>query len=192
MFNDQVAINGTISHILDVTNPSGTFQDGVRQREYSTRSMLPTSGKLIAEFSGRRSIRDMFSKKSSGPSVASGSQPANEASDRPSVRGSQREVTASAPKTPLRSSQEPGFTSPTRASAAKDASSPAVGGKRNFPEKVGPRPLKRSKSGNTSASGPSNVAEKGQKSLKGFFKPKQDQPASQSHGNEKGASDLGS
>ena len=71
-------------------------------------------------------------------------------------------------------------------------SSPAVGGKRNFPEKVGPRPLKRSKSGNTSASGPSNVAEKGQKSLKGFFKPKQDQPASKSNGNEKGASDLGS
>lgn len=47
-------------------NPSGVFVEGDRQRDYAASSdLLLLSGRLIPEFSGRRSIRDMFSQKRS-------------------------------------------------------------------------------------------------------------------------------
>ncbi|KAE9370564.1 DNA lyase-like protein [Stipitochalara longipes BDJ] len=46
---------------------AGMFKGGVRQREWSTKDLLPLSAKLIPEFDRRRSIRDMFSKKPSLP-----------------------------------------------------------------------------------------------------------------------------
>jgi AP endonuclease-2 len=55
-------------HILDLMNPAGMFKDGVRQREYNTvKDVPPLSGKLLAEFTKRRSIRDMFTKKPTLP-----------------------------------------------------------------------------------------------------------------------------
>ena len=51
-------------HVLDLMNPTGMFKDGVRRREYDTvKDVPPLSGKLLTEFTKRRSIRDMFSKK---------------------------------------------------------------------------------------------------------------------------------
>ncbi|KAL9060883.1 MAG: hypothetical protein Q9206_000817 [Seirophora lacunosa] len=61
---DQVHVEGKNVHTLDVINPSGMFLNGHRQREYSTKDMLPMSGKLIPEFDGRRNIKDMFARKS--------------------------------------------------------------------------------------------------------------------------------
>ena len=59
--------NDALVNIRDITNPPGMFLDGERLREYSTKDLLPTSGKLLPEFdlSKRRTIRDMFSKPKS-------------------------------------------------------------------------------------------------------------------------------
>lgn len=61
--SDTVTHNGGEAHILDVMNPEGMFRDGKRLREWSSKDMLPLSGRLIPEFDRRRSIKDMFMKK---------------------------------------------------------------------------------------------------------------------------------
>ncbi|KAJ5116393.1 hypothetical protein N7456_000741 [Penicillium angulare] len=64
-FNDQVLSNGAIVHIRDIVNPPGMFQNGKRQKEYTSQCNLPTSGRLLPEFDigKRRSIKDMFARK---------------------------------------------------------------------------------------------------------------------------------
>ncbi|KAE8824987.1 hypothetical protein PTNB85_09751 [Pyrenophora teres f. teres] len=53
-----------VTHILDLMNPAGVFQNGVRQRDYDSAKDMPSlSGRLLDEFTKRRSIKDMFSKK---------------------------------------------------------------------------------------------------------------------------------
>lgn len=39
------------------------FENGKRVKQYSPEFLLPLSGKLLPEFSGRRSIKEMFSRK---------------------------------------------------------------------------------------------------------------------------------
>lgn len=65
IMKNRVQFDGRDVNLLDVMNPAGMFLDGIRQREYSKKDILPLSGKLIPEFDGRRSIRDMFSRKPS-------------------------------------------------------------------------------------------------------------------------------
>ncbi|KAJ5726402.1 class II abasic (AP) endonuclease [Penicillium malachiteum] len=50
VFNKQVLYGGEMVHVLDVVNPPGMFKSGVRQREYLSRDILPTSGRLLPEF----------------------------------------------------------------------------------------------------------------------------------------------
>ncbi|KAF4119843.1 AP endonuclease 2, partial [Geosmithia morbida] len=59
-----------VSWLLDLVNPPGMFKDGRRQIEWSQRHLLPLSAKLIPEFDKRRSIRDMFTKKTTAPPSA--------------------------------------------------------------------------------------------------------------------------
>lgn len=65
VIKNRVQFDGRDVNLLDVMNPAGMFLDGIRQREYSKKDILRLSGKLIPEFDGRRSIRDMFSRKRS-------------------------------------------------------------------------------------------------------------------------------
>lgn len=65
ILKNRVHADGRDVDLLDVMNPAGMFLNGIRQREYSKIDILPLSGKLIPEFDGRRSIRDMFSRKPS-------------------------------------------------------------------------------------------------------------------------------
>lgn len=44
-------------------NPPGMFCNGARMREQSTKDTLALSERLIPEFSGRRNVRDMFSRQ---------------------------------------------------------------------------------------------------------------------------------
>jgi AP endonuclease-2 len=44
-------------------NPSGMYEGGKKKRESSSKDLLPFSGKLLAEFDRRRSIKDMFRKQ---------------------------------------------------------------------------------------------------------------------------------
>ncbi|KAG9205676.1 Class II abasic (AP) endonuclease [Epicoccum nigrum] len=56
--------------ILDMMNPPGMFENGMRLREYSTKDVPSLSGKLLTEFNKRQNIRDMFTKKSAVPRIA--------------------------------------------------------------------------------------------------------------------------
>ncbi|KAJ5738333.1 hypothetical protein N7493_001488 [Penicillium malachiteum] len=62
VFKEQVLHGGEMVHILDLVNPPGVFKGGVRQREYLSQDILPTSGRLLPEFDldKRRSIKDMI------------------------------------------------------------------------------------------------------------------------------------
>ncbi|KAJ5198324.1 uncharacterized protein N7498_007441 [Penicillium cinerascens] len=160
VFKDRVPYQGGLTHIRDIMNPPGMFKDGERQQEYSSRFMLPASGRLLPEFDvdKRRSIKDMFTRKppstlSRSPSTAStleklattpASEPATPAiatpSETPKPPVSCEAQATKAP--PLKRSQPP----PT-ASAKRSKPTPA----------------------------PSTS---GQKSLMGFFKPKTGDAAS--------------
>src|ERR1700712_4212854 len=50
-------------------NPPDRFKDGQSLRDYSAKDLLPFSAKLLPEFDKRRSIKDMFKKQTSAPSV---------------------------------------------------------------------------------------------------------------------------
>lgn len=58
-----VESHGKHLHIIDLMNPPGTFEAGVRVRDFSpSQDLLPLSGRLLPEFDKRRSIKDMFSR----------------------------------------------------------------------------------------------------------------------------------
>ncbi|KAI4220412.1 MAG: hypothetical protein LQ349_008095, partial [Xanthoria aureola] len=161
---DQINIKGEMVHTLDVMNPQGMFMDGLRQREYSTRDMLPMSGKLIPEFDGRRNIKDMFSRKP--PSAKSqstatplvGAKEGEDAKIDENVDLSRDQILqADLPTAPLANGQ----------TAATETISPVAGKKRSSAATSTNRPLKRSRSGVSVQAAPANS--KGQQSLKGFF-----------------------
>lgn len=62
----KVAIDGMDVNVKDIMS-HGIFQDGLRQRDWSAKDLLPLSARLIPEFDRRRNIRDMFNKKPSLP-----------------------------------------------------------------------------------------------------------------------------
>ncbi|KAI8937565.1 hypothetical protein NX059_005280 [Plenodomus lindquistii] len=152
-------------HILDVMNPAGMFKDGVRLREYNPSRDIPAlSGKLLTEFTKRRNIRDMFSKKPTIPKPASATTSA--------LSGEATTLEAVIIDPPVKTSTEVD-------KALAQAAPPANGNKEplassmNSPEKrrasasASPgKPLKRTKSSNPVAG---SNATKGQQSLKGFF-----------------------
>ena len=142
---DRVQVDGEERHILDLLNPPGMFEKGIRQQEWTQKNLLPMSGKLITEFDRRRNIRDMFTRTPSMPKAAS----AADVSITPSL--------------PQMSTAE---TIVPMASPVKEDN--VVNGNGKRPAKAdAPGPaLKRTKS--TSQSATSNGT-KGQQSLKGFF-----------------------
>ncbi|OQD77140.1 hypothetical protein PENDEC_c003G04550 [Penicillium decumbens] len=154
VFKDQVPYQGGLTHIRDIMNPPGMFKDGKRQQEYSSRFMLPASGRLLPEFDmdKRRSIKDMFARKP--PSTLSRSSSAASALEKPIASP------ASGPATPTTTT--PNETLNTLVSCDTQAPG-AVPLKRSKPPPA--VSAKRSKS----ITAPSAS---GQKSLMGFFKPK--------------------
>lgn len=159
---EKIQIDGREVHTADVMNPPGMFVNGQRQREYSTKDMLPMSGKLIPEFDGRRNIRDMFTRKpslSKSQSTASPYPNNTLSSDKPDIAlapsaadSSQADIPDSgAPNGQLTMNNAPSSTSKKRSLADSSTN----------------KSLKRSKSG-SSAPALSAIG-KGQQSLKGFF-----------------------
>lgn len=170
--------------MIDVLNPPGMFQDGIRVQQWSTKNLLLMSGKLITEFDRRRNIRDMFSKKPSLPTAeSSNGMMSNESiveetfrsalnTTQPTIgRSIHREAIIAAP-------------SLSKASSARTSKEPS---KRSQKEPSLPV-AKRAKS--VSQSPIPGESQKGQKSLKGFFQPKtSSKPPSQSHSYD-GADEL--
>ncbi|KAL4740192.1 Endonuclease/exonuclease/phosphatase [Aspergillus similis] len=157
VFKDSIPLGDCQSHILDIVNPPGVFKNGERQQNYTTKFLLPLSGRLIPEFDRRRSIKDMFMRKPSQPSRKM-SSPQN------STASFSNEETSMIART---------VTNPPKHSYA-DA--PAVvpndtqqkGIVRKRPVRTEIPPVKRSKSASSQIVTPTV----GQSTLKGFFKPK--------------------
>lgn len=154
-------------HVLDLMNPQGMFKDGVRQREYdAVKDVPPLSGRLLNEFTKRRNIRDMFSKKPALPKAiyTATFTPLEGSVKTETELGTQLSVTTEAdngsafpiPKSFAANGTTSPIKSPQKSAEKRRASASASPGK----------PLKRSKS--SLASARSNTG-KGQQSLKGFF-----------------------
>ena len=161
ILKNRVQIDGREIDLLDVMNPAGMFSLGIRQREYSKKDILPLSGKLIPEFDGRRSIRDMFTRKPSLPQVEStvtsfgetefGAFVSSEASlGLEQVAQGKYQIDTSA-------KVAPNFTAPSNKKRPPESITNAQPSKR-------PKPASR-------AAAPAQT-HKGQQSLQGFFKPK--------------------
>ncbi|KAL2172583.1 hypothetical protein VTG60DRAFT_4702 [Thermothelomyces hinnuleus] len=181
---DTVDVGGSQVHIEDIMNPPGMFKDGVRQREWCQKDLLPISAKLIPEFDRRQSIKDMFFKKASASAkttsspntISSQSTPTDTVpgggSDEPQKDSTasmsqaidQPASTATLPNTASNNitSVPPQKPIPQKRQAASSTSP-------NRPQKKGKLTLSRESSSKTT-SGFS------QSSLKGFFKPKTPTP----------------
>ncbi|KAL7275452.1 Class II abasic (AP) endonuclease [Rhizina undulata] len=70
IINETVDLEGQSSHVLDLVNPNGHFQNGERQPSTSPIAQPKLSGRLLPEFKSRRSIRDMFAKAGSSNSAS--------------------------------------------------------------------------------------------------------------------------
>lgn len=128
------------------------FQNGERQQEYSTKYLLPISGRLVPEFDRRRNIKDMFARK---PVQKSSTVSTTlERTTSLQEKESQSPATSDGNNTPVQVTEE--------TKIAK-----GITRKRN--ESAPTAPIKRTKSIASQAPTPSTP---GQKTLKGFFKPK--------------------
>lgn len=172
----KVEIDGKQVDIRDLMS-DGIFKDGQRQREWSSKDLLPMSAKLIPEFDRRRNIRDMFARKPSLLSESSqkkeefgestDSQASNTTYDQSQSNGSWMTIpevssnsyTETRPKIVAN-----GIVETSNLSSAQDKPSAKRSG-----EAISPLPQKRGKVASKTAKG---QPPRGQSSLKGFFKPK--------------------
>ncbi|KAK4247846.1 Endonuclease/exonuclease/phosphatase [Corynascus novoguineensis] len=179
---DTVSLHGSKTHIEDIMNPPGMFKDGIRQREWCQKDLLPISAKLIPEFDRRQSIKDMFfrrtsasGKTKSNPTAISsqcmltgsdivlgerGSEPQKDSGPSGTQQPSQPTSTIAVPSTASNGSTP---TSPQKPPPQKRQAGSSMSPTR--PQKKGKLSLNR-ESSSKSASGLS------QSSLKGFFKPR--------------------
>lgn len=171
---DCVRREGHDVHLLDIMNPQGMYKEGKRLRDWDTKDLLPQSAKLLNEFDRRRSIKDMFTKKPSQPTVKqdpailASAESVGETDELPSTQASNVPPSPSPAATPIR---------PTASSAADSKSpsktaSPAALSKRSAPV-ASSRPQKKAKTAVGKDTGKSGPA---QSSLMGFFKPKTQTP----------------
>ncbi|WAO87045.1 Endo/exonuclease/phosphatase domain-containing protein [Fusarium falciforme] len=176
-FADKVTMEGKERALLEVLNPSGMFRDGERQRDWSSKDLLPLSAKLIPEFDRRQSIRDMFTKKT-GPSLSRQDSVSTDTPARPpnsntpaasaeldQVTGSQTSIASSRPDTIETTSSSQTRSQPSTKRPAETTSTVSV------------RSLKKSKTTTSSNDAKNKPLAPGQRTLQGFFKPKA--PASQ-------------
>ncbi|RDW86145.1 DNA-(apurinic or apyrimidinic site) lyase APN2 [Aspergillus mulundensis] len=157
VFKDRVPLGEGDSHILDIVNPSGVFENGERQQNYTTKFLLTLSGRLIPEFDRRRNIKDMFMRKPSQPSQKLPSL--QKPTPSPSTEGANMiSKTTASPSSP--SNADTPIIIPN--------ASPQKGTVRKRPVRPEDPPVKRSKSASSQTVTPTA----GQSTLKGFFKPK--------------------
>ena len=169
--NDEIPLQGKMMRTKDVTNPPGMFSNGQRLREYSSRDMLPLSGKMLPEFSGRRSIRDMFAKRPS--LLATPSTEAAFVTSAEDLNGALGLSQSSDTKEQTLALMPQGFdvhTSSKSSSSRQDTGGSVKGIKRSVSGKTSTAPSKKAKPNSTTSQSQSPA--KGQQSLKGFFKPK--------------------
>ncbi|PQE15185.1 hypothetical protein CJF32_00007826 [Rutstroemia sp. NJR-2017a WRK4] len=170
----KVNIDGETVDICDIMSKD-MFKDGIRLRDWTMKDLLPTSAKLIPEFDRRQSIRDMFTRKPSIQATASSiSTPRSSSGDSTgasmaSKDNNQNFLEVKSPEA-----------SPARKPSMSVAPVSSSSVKRSSASSQSPsRPSKRGRTDTTpnkvSAGGKGAKGQpvKGQSSLMGFFKPKQ-------------------
>ncbi|TLD22079.1 hypothetical protein PspLS_08105 [Pyricularia sp. CBS 133598] len=162
--------------LVDMMNPKGMFASGERLRDWSAKDLLPLSAKLIPDFDRRRSIKDMFFKKPKPtssidvPPEIKETTPSDTAPPSPVTKSpNTKEDNQSANQDRQPSSQTSTSSSPvvlpqTHHSIQKRPSKASASTSR--PQKK----TKLSASNTTTKNGADRAP--GQKSLIGFFKPK--------------------
>lgn len=60
---DTLTVDGKEVSVLDLVNPPAVVENGQRKREVDQKDLLALSARLIPEFDRRQSIRDMFAKR---------------------------------------------------------------------------------------------------------------------------------
>ncbi|EXJ81905.1 AP endonuclease 2 [Capronia coronata CBS 617.96] len=165
VLKEKLILDGKEVHILDILNPPGMFENGVRQRQWSTKCLLPLSGKLIPEFDKRQSIRDMFTRK---PTLQKSKSTLEE--DRVSHQDSPQPIPSTIAigqeKTSSQKNDCPGL---SKSMSNPSLASKPVNGKRTARPQEHLPTAKRVKS---ASQGTPNGTGKGQQSLKGFFSAK--------------------
>jgi AP endonuclease-2 len=172
---DSILVKGLEKATAEMVNPPDMFRDGQRVRKFSPKDLLPLSGKLIPEFTNRRSIRDMFSRK---PSLLKSqiTELTSDDQEEPKLHGNETPVAQEQENdeeslfVETSSTTTPGIpdrlpTVPAKSPLRQDTKL-KPGAKRKLPEKTNSTTLKRVKSATQAA--PS----KGQRTLQGFFSKK--------------------
>ncbi|KAL2161167.1 hypothetical protein VTH06DRAFT_8386 [Thermothelomyces fergusii] len=181
---DTVSLGGSQVHIEDIMNPPGVFKDGVRQREWCQKDLLPLSAKLIPEFDRRQSIKDMFFKKAStsakttsNPSATSSQSTA--ADTAPGGGSDEPQKASAASVSPTLDQPASSATAPSAASnaIASVPSQKPIAQKRQAASSTSPnRPPKKGKVALSRENSSKTISGLSQCSLKGFFKPKTPAP----------------
>ena len=163
--NDTTLVNGIEQHILDMVNPPGMFMEGVRKQEWTTKCLLPMSGKLIQEFDKRRSIRDMFARTPTMPKTESSIA-------EPETTTSVTEPSPRLPATDPSSGETLDDCAPSAASLSRTVSTTSTTSTKPHnskrPAKTADAPPASKRIKNGSQATPNGLG-KGQQSLKGFF-----------------------
>jgi AP endonuclease-2 len=189
VLSDKVVAGDEEVDLVDLMNPKGMFDKGVRLREWTPKDSLPLSARLIPEFDRRRNIRDMFLKRTTSPTKAQTSIIPTSAI----VSAAGTAVIPSSPQftTPSKPPPSQILSSDWNQSSQGNGTSSSVGDPgtptRTQPPKrtsesitISSRPLKKSKP----VSDPKKKLDSSQTTLKGFFKPKASQLPSSPIANE--------
>lgn len=163
----NILIDGVQKHILDLMNPPGMFLDGIRQVEWSSKNLLPMSGKLIQEFDRRRNIRDMFTRKVSIPREKSSVDEVSLDETRTPAISSQLSASSTLNGIVPESYEASSYSSTVSNSVILPITSTSTNNKRSSNTEAQSPVTKRSKSASQSLT--SSASSKGQQSLKGFF-----------------------
>lgn len=179
---DTVSFHGSKTSIEDIMNPPGMFKDGIRQREWCQKDLLPISAKLIPEFDRRQSIKDMFFRRTSASTktksnpTAINSQSMLTGSDIVLGEGGSEPQKDCGPSGPQQPSQPTSTIAvPSTASNGSTPTSPQKppSQKRQAGSSMSPtRPQKKGKLALNRESSSKSVSGLSQSSLKGFFKPR--------------------
>lgn len=191
-FADLVKQGENEYHIEDLMNPEDMFKDGKRLRPWSTKDLLQQSAKLLTEFDRRRSIKDMFTKKTPNtqpepsaiePDTLSASIDASKTLRTQSsitVPSSTPPMTAPTVDSPLVTAlnSSDANASPSAQHKMTDLTSPTSSSAQRISAKrpassISTQPSKKTKS---AVAKDKNKPGPGQSSLRGFFKPKTPAP----------------
>lgn len=168
-FDDIIVKDGVSIPIQQVLNPATLFANGQRIRDWSTKDALPLSAKLMPEFDGRRSIKDMFSRKPS--TLSKPDTPPQSTTLVPQV---------DIPNAPILSDSQSGVSDTKTPTALPDE--PISGTKRGGSGSFAALATKRQKPIPETTGQMKTKVKPGQRTLQGFFKPK---PSTNGHNSAK-------